>query len=406
MRKIIPSILISFAIVSICLFLFSSLLPARPRSMEQLASIMTSLQPVKLPGAITPLYRPHFDTAREADLKLSANEPVFIAILPDGPKIYPHQYMVWHQVVNEVINDEAFAITYCPITGTLLGYNASMDGLNLILEVEGHNSPEGFFSFMYDGNSVLVDTNTGSLWLQETGMAFDGPLQGKGLPTIPVFWTTWGAAKRVYPQAPVLARPRGRRPYGRDPYGSYLREGTYYDNDILAYAVQRSDKRFPKKEPMLCLELENLLCAIQISYVKKEGAVNFFLGPTALLAVYDPALEVVRIFNRHVWEDPFLFVIRNGKLVDLASGSVWDRATGQAVSGNMKGASLKQYFGHYSMWFAWYDINPETAFIPGPGEVSKTLLVPAPPGVDEKGHRDDSIFPPLSPDKLPGSPKW
>ncbi len=396
-----------FILSSLCLiFAFPKLSESRPQSIEQLANILLRIQPVSLPGAITSLYRPHFDTGREADLKLSANEPVFIAMLPDGPKIYPQQYMVWHQVVNEVINDEAFAITYCPITGTLLGYNATIDNVNLIFDVEGHQTKDGFYGFLYDGNSVLMDRNTGSLWLQETGMAFDGPLAGKGMATIPVFWTTWEAAKRVYPQAPVLARPRGRRPYGRDPYGNYLRKDTYYDNDILAYAVQRSDKRFPKKEPMLCLELEDLLCAIEISYVKQEKAVNFFLGPYPLLAVYDPALQVVRVFNRHIWADPFLFVVRNGQLQDLATGSTWDISTGQAISGNMKGASMKQYFGHYSMWFAWYNINPESAYIPGPGEVSKKLLNTSPPGLDENGKLDNTLFPPVSPDKLPGSPKW
>lgn len=379
---------------------------ARPQNMEQLAQILMHVQPIPLPGAITSLYRPSYNEGRDADLKLSANEPVFIVMLPDGPRIYPQQYMVWHQVVNELINDEAFAITYCPVTGTLLAFNASMDGLNLVFDVEGHNTPEGFYGFLYDGNSVLMDRNTGSLWLQETGMAFDGPLAGRGMPTIPVYWTTWGAAKKVYPKAPVLARPKGRRPYGRDPYGNYLREDSYYDNDILAYPVQRADRRFPKKAPMYCLELENLLCSIQISYVKERGAVNFFLGPYPLLAVYDPSLDVVRVFNRHIWEDPFLFIIRNGQLLDLKTNSVWDRSNGQAISGNMKGASMKQYFGHYSMWFAWYDINPETFYIPGPGEVSENLLSPAPPGMTEQGKRDTSTLPPQSPDGLPGSPHW
>ncbi len=79
-----------------------------------------------------------------------------------------------------------------------MAYNASMNGLNLIFDLEGR---------LYDGNSVLIDRNSGSLWLQETGMAFDGPLLGRGMPTIPVFWTTWGAARRVYPDAPAARQP-------------------------------------------------------------------------------------------------------------------------------------------------------------------------------------------------------
>lgn len=379
---------------------------ARPQSLQELSEIMRYVIPVPMPGAITSLYRPRFDTQSEANLKLTASEPVFIALLPDGPKIYPQQYMVWHQVVNEVINDEAFAITYCPITGTLMAYSATMQGVNLIFDVEGHDTQDGFFSFLYDGNSVLIDRNTGSLWLQETGMAFDGPLIGRGMPTIPVFWTTWEAAKRVYPNAPVLARPRGRRPYGRDPYGSYLKDESYYTNDILAYAPRRLDRRFHKKASMLCLELDNLLMAIEISYVKKHGAVNFFAGSLPLLAVYDPTLDVVRIYNRQIWADPFLFIMDGNQLVDLTTKSVWDRATGKAVSGNMKGASMKEYFGVYSMWFAWYSINPETLTIPGPGEVPAELLSPHPPGMDEKGNYIDPPKQDPQKDILPGTEKW
>lgn len=287
-----------------------------------------------------------------------------------------------------------------------MAYNAKMQDVNLIFDVEGHDTQDGFFSFLYDGNSVLIDRNTGSLWLQETGMAFDGPLLGRGMPTIPVFWTTWAAAKKVYPNAPVLAKPRGRRPYGRDPYGSYLKQDTYYDNDILAYAPRRLDRRFHKKAPMLCLELENLLMAIEISYVKKQGAVNFFAGSFPLLAVHDPVLDVVRIFNRQVWAEPFLFIMDNGKLVDLTTKSVWDTATGKAISGNMAGSSMKEYYGVYSMWFAWYSINPETLVIPGPGEVPAALLSPHPPGVDEKGNFIDPPKEQTGPENLPGTEKW
>ena len=55
----------------------------------------------------------------------------------------------------------------------------------------------------------------------------------------PVYWTNWGAAKRTFPQAVVLAKPNSNKPYGRDPYGNYLRRGTYYDNDRLIYPVER-----------------------------------------------------------------------------------------------------------------------------------------------------------------------
>lgn len=383
----------SFPNSLICYCLFSCLIGlllvqttfARPTSIQELTDIMSKLLVTKIGyGEIPSLYRPRFDSVKNADLNMTKESIVFVVMLPDGPRIYPQSIMVWHQVVNELIDDHAYAITYCPTTGTLMAYDAGMNGLNLIFDTEGR---------LFDGNSVLIDRNSGSLWLQELGMAFDGPLLGRGLPTLPVFWTNWAAARKVFPDAKVMSNPPGNRPYGRDPYGNYLKKGTYYDNDILIYPLQRMDKRFHRKTPMLCLEIDGFLVGIDIGYVKKQGAVNFFLGKYAMLAVHDTQLDVVRVFERNIWSDPFLFVKQYGKLMDLNTRSIWDAATGQSIEGNMRGAKLKQHYGGYSMWLAWYSMNPETLVIPGPGEVPSSLLSTNQPGMDSRAQPQQMSVP-------------
>ncbi len=338
-----------------------------PRSMEELSNISNLLTKTSVPyGAITSFYRPIFGRMMDADLTMNAQEPVFIVLFPEGARIYPQRIMVWHQIANELFGEKAYAVTYCPITGTLAGYQSPLDGTALYFDVQGS---------LYGGNSVLIDRNTGSLWLQGTGMAFEGPLTGRGMAQIPVFWTTWDAAKKVFKDAPVLSAPSGsRKAYGRDPYGNYLKKGNYYDNDVLAYPVTYKDLRLPYKNEVIGLEFPDFRLAIDIAYIKKQGAVNFFLGSNPLLAVHDVKLDVIRVFNRHVWDKPSLFVLQYGKLVDIATKTIWDVATGKAIEGNMKDASMQQYFGIYSMWFNWFNLNPETQLIPGPGEVSKDVL--------------------------------
>ncbi len=340
---------------------------AIPKSPEALARIADRILDTNVAyGGISSFYRPDYMTTMQADLKFNNEEPVFIVNFPNGPRIYPQSIMVWHQVVNEPIGNTSYAITYCPITGSLAAYQSTLDGTELRFDVEGK---------LYDGNTILIDRNTGSLWLQTIGMAFRGPLAGRGMPIVPVYWTKWGAAKTVFPDAPVLATPRGsRKAYGRDPYGNYLKKGTYYDNETLAFAVQYTDTRLPYKNPVLGIEYNGFLLAVDIKYVKQHGAVNFFLGDSPLLAVHDTKLDVVRIFNRHVWEKPSLFIMENGQLIDIGTHTTWNPATGQALKGNMVGATMQQYFGVYSMWFNWYNIHPETYLIPGPGEVPKNVL--------------------------------
>ncbi len=360
MKKILIITLAIFA----CL---TSHVKAIPTSPEALKSIAQKLINTNVPyGSISSFYKPDVVTVMAADLKMNGDEPVFIVDYPEGPRIYPQRIMVWHQVANEVFGRNAYALTYCPVTGSMAAYNSTLDNVQLRFDVDGK---------VYDGNSILIDRNTGSLWLQTLGMAFQGPLTGRGLPIVPVYWTTWNKAKSVYPNAPVLTSPRGsRKPYGRDPYGNYLKKGTYYDNDILAFPVQYTDLKLPYKNQIVGLELSGFRLAIDVAYIKKEGAVNFFLGDSPLLAVYDTRLGVVRIFNRHIWDKPSLFIMQNGLLIDIGTKTTWNTSTGQAMQGNMVGATMQQYFGVYSMWFNWFNINPETYLIPGPGEVPKNML--------------------------------
>jgi len=354
------------------------LLPSQPSAIpaneQELARIADRLTQTSVTyGSIPSLYRPQYLRVVEASLSLSNDDPVFVVRLPDGYRIYPQRIMVWHQVVNEIIDDHAFVITYCPISGCLAAYDASMDGINLIFDIEGR---------LFEGNSILMDRNSGSLWVQMLGLAFDGPLLGRGMPLLPTFWTNWNFARRHFPDALVLAPPlESRKAYGRDPYGSYQRRDTYYQNDILIYPVSRLDRRFHRKTPMLGLEHNNFFVGIDIPYVKRNGTVNFFVGDKALVAVHDTRMDTVRVFDRQIWEKPALFIKEYGRFKDLGTRSHWSY-DGTCVEGGLQGASMKELFGVYAMWFAWFAMHPETLVMPGPGEVDKALLVDAPPGQD------------------------
>ncbi|MCL2123834.1 MAG: DUF3179 domain-containing protein, partial [Desulfovibrionaceae bacterium] len=173
------------------LLLLPAQLPAIPKNEQALASIIDKLTQTSVSyGSIPSLYRPQYTRVVDASLSLGKDEPVFVVHLPEGYRIYPQRIMVWHQVVNELIDDHAYVITYCPISGGLAAYDAGMDGINLIFDIEGR---------LFEGNSILMDRNSGSLWVQMLGMAFDGPLRGRGMPLLPTFWTNWNYASRSFP---------------------------------------------------------------------------------------------------------------------------------------------------------------------------------------------------------------
>lgn len=346
---------------------YTPLALAIPRSEAELRGIKEKLLTTSVTyGQIPSILQPQYIPVRDAAMGLTGPEPVFIVFLPDGPRIYPQRILVWHEVVNEEVDGHGYLITYSPISGTVAAYDRQIEGVNLIFDSQGQ---------LYNANSVLVDRNTGSLWMQILGMAFDGPMFGRGLKQIPVWWTTWRYASKVYPNAPVLTYPRtGRKPYGRDPYGSYLTKGNYYDDQRILYpVVPTADRRWPLKQRVLGIEHDNLMLAVNEQYIRERKVVNFFMGPTPMVALLDPRLNVVRVFGRTVWDKPVLFLPHKDGLTDFDTGSTWNY-DGKATSGNLMGASVDEYTGIYAFWFVWAAFHPETLVIPGPSVVPDSAL--------------------------------
>lgn len=342
---------------------------AMPRTVQELRAITEQLVKTGLVhGDIPSLNSPTFVAVREASMALEANDPVFVVPLPDGVRIYPQKILVWHEVVNEVVQGQPLCITYCPLSGCLAAYAARADNQNLIMDAEGR---------LYNSNAVLIDRNTGSLWSQLLGVAVDGPLIGTGLRILPSYWTTWRYAREFYPEAKVLQTPRGGwRNYNRDPYGSYLTPGNYYDDERILYSLTRLDSRLPAKKQVLGLEIDNNFMAVDVDYIRKVKVVNFYSGLTPLVAVYDSRLDVARVFVRTVWEGrtPALLVLQDGVIRDVQTRSEWDM-DGRCIKGNLEGAAMEQKFGIYAFWFAWAAFNPETELVPGPTVVPDSALV-------------------------------
>ncbi len=347
-------------------------LPAQalPRSEKELRSITDNLTKTTVTyGQIPALLGGQYLSVGDAAMTLEDRDPVFIVFFPTGPRIYPQKILVWHEVINETLEGHAYCVTYCPITGSLAAYDAQVDGVNLTFDNEGR---------LYNNNSVLMDRNTGSFWLQLIGMAFDGPLAGKGLNMLPVWWSTWEHVRKIYPKALVLGTPRGTyKPYGRDPYGSYFAPDSYYNDEKILYPLLYQDRRMHPKTRVIGLECGDLMLAVDENHVKQQGVVNFFVGPDALVAIRDPRLDVVRIFNRQVWDRPLLFRLQNDVLTDIETGTRWN-FDGKGLEGNLKGASLQELSGIYAFWFAWNAFHPETLIVPGPSVVPDSALETGP----------------------------
>ena len=317
--------------------------------------------------------QPRYIDIPNANLFMDPEDIVFLYESPRGPIIYPREILVWRQIVNDAEGKEPFSITHDPVTGTLVGYSGV---------VGPYKTGFGVFGPLLNNNLILYDRATLSLWPQLLGQAMEGRLKEERLTPFTLLWTTWAKASARHPKARVLTRPTtGRYAYGRDPYGSYLRPGTYYQNEQIVYPlIYPLDKRLPPKEPVLGLHSGEYSVAVPLREIERLGAVNFYLDLRPLAALYDRGLGDARVFERQDWGKALTFFVHeNGEFYDQETHSTWN-AQGEAILGPLSGTRLKEIPRYRAMWFAWAAMNQGTVLIPDPRDSAESLgeATPAP----------------------------
>ena len=100
-------------------------------------------------------------------------------------------------------------------------------------------------------------------------------------------------------------------------------------------------------------------------------------GVTPLAAVWDPALETVRVFLRNTGDRTLTFAWADGKLVDSDTHTEWN-SSGEGFEGYNAGTRLRQIVAIDCMWFAWAAFYPQTLIFPG----NDFQVVPPPSGSD------------------------
>jgi hypothetical protein len=182
-------------------------------------------------------------------------------------RAYPVPILNWHEVVNDRIGMDAVAITFCPLCGTGVAFDARVDGRELTFGVSG----------------LLYDRQTHSLWSQLLGQAISGPLKGKRLTMLPLTHTSWANWRKAQPATQVLSTNTGNvRPYRRDPYDGYER------TEELLFPVQFRAAGFHPKERVLGIKLDGRSKAYPfLELDKTSGEFVDRIGDQALTIRYE-----------------------------------------------------------------------------------------------------------------------
>lgn len=320
--------------------------------LDEIARNVISGGPPK--DGIPPIERPSYVSAREADTFLRPNDVVFGLDYKGVVKTYPQIILVWHEIVNEEIDGENVSVTYCPLTGSTVGYTGKSraGGKPLTFGTSGN---------LVNSNLVMYDRQTDSTWPQILGTAITGPNKGQVLTAVPMAWTTWERWKRKHPDTLVLSRETGHlRAYGRDPYGSYTSGGSnYYTSGGPFFPVMARSDRFPHKHVVIGIKSGGETLALSKPAGAAAGVVHVSLGGRPLVALYDDALDEVFVFDGRLEGRELRFARRGDRIVDEQTSTVWT-AQGRAVAGRLAGAVLAWTTSFDVMWFSWFAFYPDT----------------------------------------------
>ena len=157
---------------------------------------------------------PSFISVTEADAVLPS-ESIGIALEYKGEtRFYPFPMLETHELVNDVVAGDPLLISYCPLCGTGIVFDRTIDGEAVEFGVSGMLWQSNLL--MYNRAEDLRDRN---LWSQVLGEAVVGERAGESLSIIPSNIVRFANWKDRHPDAQVLTTGTPRDPYNGDYYG-------------------------------------------------------------------------------------------------------------------------------------------------------------------------------------------
>jgi len=282
---------------------------------------------------------PNFVSAEAESVRLNPGDPVFGVTTGNTTKAYPQSILVQHEICNDTIDDTPVSVTYCPLTGTAMGF-------------ERGDTTFGVSGRLINNNLIMYDRATEAWWPQVLATSIPGPWKEepptRSLQEFRVVWTTWERWTSKHPETEVLSRDTGHaRNYDYDPYGSYdPRRGYYSLREPPMFPALFEDDRLQPKDIVIGARTPGGAVAFQKHRLSEEKLVESTLDETPVLAVYEPDLH-----TGYVYRNP------EQRQYEYEDGQIRD-ADGDTHP--PEDLPLTRILAFDAMWFAWYGFYPDT----------------------------------------------
>ena len=317
------------------------------------------------PDGIRSIDKPQFDQVGDVTW-LEDDEPVLSLTVGDETRAYPVRILMWHEIVNDVVDGIPVAVTYCPLCNSGVAFDR---------RVQGKATTFGVSGLLYADNLVMYDRRTETLWPQLTGAASIGTLTGEVLDAIPMGVVGWAQFREEHPDAPVLNRVTGvSANYGANPYVGYDDP----DSEPYFELPGEPDSRLPIKARVIGLGSGDDAVAVTRELLAEEGVQQVSVGDRELVLFHAAGqvsaldesevaegeeIGTVLVFDRRLDSRLLDFApSTDGTFRDEQTGSVWN-IFGRAVSGPLSGRELTAAQHLDTFWFAWAAFQPDTDLV-------------------------------------------
>ncbi len=177
-------------------------------------------------------------------------------------------------------------------------------------DVDGETLVFGVHGALWGNAMTWWDHDTGSIWSQPLGEAIAGPRKGQTVELLPVSFSTWEAWRDAHP-------------------------------DTLALDAPASRTGFDLEEFLIVVDFSSEAVAYPATEVQDRGVINDVVADLEIAVVADPTdPQRWRVFSRRLDDATVVLALDGDRVVDEASGSVWDPVTGQAIDGPRRGQFL------------------------------------------------------------------
>ena len=305
-----------------------------------------------IPAEFDPVFRPAewadelLPTERAPEPRMAASEQVIGVSINGEHRAYSVPYLGRREIVNDVVGGRKIAVTWCPLCYTAIVFDREVDGRELTFGVSGK---------LLMNSLVMYDRETGSLWSQFAGEAVYGPLDGTRIEIVASQLTPWSDWRRQYPDTLVLDKQDF--PLTEDVYFGY-----YLSTSPGEIGQINRDDRLRTKEFVLGITGERSQRAYPIRVLRKVWIVNDTFEDDDIVVLISNGGATTAVYSRSAGGRALTFERADSQfeMVDRETGSVWNMATGVAVSGDLEGETLRRLPSFVAFWFAWTDYHPET----------------------------------------------